>query len=112
MHVENLELHETDDGQASASFDLKLTDNDEDHVVVERHPVVAYRFVKSSSGHGSYRPVIHTQLQLGATICDADITLTGRDQMGFKLLVGRAALRGRFFVDPSGSFLQNVPTLE
>jgi len=110
IHVENLELHDSENGQAFASFDLNLTDSIEEIAVVEQHPVVAYRFVKSSSGHGSYRPVIRTQLQLGETAFDVDITLTGRDQMGFKMLVGRAALRGRFYVDPSGSFLQGPPT--
>jgi len=111
IHVENLDLHEAADGQAFASFDLNLTDDHDEVVAVERHPVIAYRFVRSSSGHGSYRPVVRTQLQIGASTFDVDITLTGRDQMGFKMLIGRAALRGRFYVDPSGSFLQSKPTL-
>ncbi len=110
IHVEELELHDAADGQAFASFELNLTDDPQHHVAIEQHPVIAYRFVKSSSGHGSYRPVIRTELQMGLSVFDIDITLTGRDQMGFKMLIGRAALRGRFHVDPSGSFLQGNAT--
>jgi len=107
LHVENLDLHDAIDGLAFASFDLNLTQNTAEAVTIERHPVVAYRFVKSSSGHGSYRPVIRTGLQIGESTFAVDVTLAGRDQMGFKMLIGRAALRGRFHVDPSGSFLQS-----
>ena len=111
IHVEKLDLHDAPDGQALASFELDLTKDGDDRVAVEGHPVVAFRFVKSSSGHGSYRPVIRTGLQLGTRVFDIDVTLTGRDQMGFRMLIGRAALRGRFHVDPSGSFLQGEPDL-
>ncbi len=34
-----------------------------------------------------------------------DLTLTSRDEMGFRMLLGRAALRRRFVVDPGSSFL-------
>jgi len=109
IHVEDLELHEGSQSQAYASFSLNMTEEPDDRVSVVRHPVVAYRFVRSSSGHGSYRPVIRTALCLGTALFDIDITLTGRDQMGFKMLIGRAALRGRFHVDPNRSFVQREP---
>jgi len=105
IHAENLELDHGADGRAFASFQLLPSTNGGETVTVEGHPVVAFRFVKSSSGHGSYRPVIRTELSLGTQSFDIDLTLTGRDQMGFRMLIGRAALRGRFHVDPSGSFL-------
>lgn len=110
IHAEHLDLDHGEDGRAFASFELHPTDDENERVVVERHPVVAFRFVKSSSGHGSYRPVIRTSMSLGSQTFDIDLTLTGRDQMGFRMLLGRAALRGRFHVDPSGSFLRGEPS--
>ena len=112
IHAERLDLSHGQDGRAFASFELHPTDDKDERVVVERHPVVAFRFVKSSSGHGSYRPVVRTSLSLGSQTFDIDLTLTGRDQMGFRMLIGRAALRGRFHVDPSGSFLLKEPNPE
>jgi hypothetical protein len=40
---------------------------------------------------------------------DAEITLTRRDEMGFRMLIGREAIRGRFLVDPGVSYLGGRP---
>ena len=109
IHAEELQINYGLDGQAYATFELYPTKDEKDRVGVERHPIVAFRFVRSSSGHGSYRPVIRTPLSLGSQVFDIDITLAARDQMGFRMLIGRAALRGRFHVDPDGSFLLGKP---
>lgn len=67
-------------------------------------PVRGFRNVRSSSGHRERRPVIRTPLTLGARLFDIDITLTSRDTMGFRMLLGRAALQRRFLIDPGRSF--------
>jgi len=64
-----------------------------------------HRHVKSSSGHREYRPVIRTVLELGGERRPIDLTLTTRDAMGFRMLLGREAIRKRFLVDPGRSYL-------
>lgn len=64
-----------------------------------------HRHVKSSSGHREYRPIIRTDVQLDGQTWPIDLTLTPRDEMGFRMLLGREAIRKRFLVDPGRSYL-------
>lgn len=68
-------------------------------------PLLEYRHVRSSSGHQSERPVIRTSILLGQYRWVIDLTLTSRDEMGFRMLLGRQAIRKRFLVDTGRSFL-------
>ncbi len=68
-------------------------------------PLVGKRHIKSSSGHIEERPVIRTRMQLDGDLFDIELTLTSRDQMGFRMLVGRQAIRGHAVVDPGRSYL-------
>jgi hypothetical protein len=63
------------------------------------------RRVRSSSGVETVRPVIRTVLEMGGDRWPIELTLTRRDAMGFRLLLGRQALKGRCLVDPGASFL-------
>lgn len=67
--------------------------------------VTEHRHVRSSSGTRELRPVIRTMVELGGKRFPIDLTLTRRDEMGFRMLVGRHATRGRFVVDPGRSYL-------
>jgi hypothetical protein len=67
------------------------------------------RAVKSSSGHATLRPVIRTELQLLGHHWPIELTLTNRDEMGFRMLLGRRSIRGRFLVDAGRSFLGGKP---
>jgi hypothetical protein len=73
------------------------------------YPVVDFRRVRSSTGHSEQRPVIRTPIELGGRQFEIDITLTSRDEMGFRMLLGRAAIRRRFLVDAGRSYLHPVP---
>ena len=77
--------------------------SNKDEVEVEA-PVLDYRSVRSSSGKANLRPVISTNLKLLETIWPVEITLANRDEMGFRMLLGREAFRRRFLVDAGGSF--------
>lgn len=77
--------------------------------VVAEAAVAATRDVKSSSGEVEHRPVVHTSLVLAGRAVMAEVTLTRRDEMGFRMLVGREALRNRFLVDPGASYLGGRP---
>jgi len=71
--------------------------------------LVDRRSIRSSSGSSEERPVVQLELSVGGLRFPAEVTLTRRDQMGFRMLLGRTALHGRFRVDPSASFLQGNP---
>lgn len=63
------------------------------------------RKVRSSTGTLELRPVILTEACLGAHSWSIELTLTNRDVMGFRFLLGRQAVRGYFLVDPGRSYL-------
>jgi len=74
-------------------------------VTVETEAVVQdYRTVKNSGGISTRRPVIRTLLDLGGVQWPIELTLVSRDEMGFRMLLGREAVRRRFVVDPGRSF--------
>ena len=68
-------------------------------------PLVDHREVRSSSGIAEPRPTVRLEVALGPHRWPVEVTLTRRDRMGFRMLLGRTALRGRFLVDPGASFL-------
>jgi hypothetical protein len=82
--------------------------SDRDAVEVEAE-VVDERLVRSSTGHGQLRYVVLMDMELMDHSWTAEVTLAKRDQMGFRMLLGREALRGRFLVDPSVSYRAGRP---
>ncbi len=69
-------------------------------------PVVSQRTIRSSSGQAETRYVIKTPVHMGNRHRMIEITLTNRDEMGFRMLLGRSAMKRWLLVDPSKSFLQ------
>jgi hypothetical protein len=70
-------------------------------------PLLGYRHVRSSSGHGADRPVVTTTVELMGQRRAIELTLVARDEMGFRMLLGREAIRGAFAVDTGRSYLGN-----
>ncbi|PQA86171.1 ATP-dependent zinc protease family protein [Hyphococcus luteus] len=68
-------------------------------------PIADRRVIRSSNGQEEERIVIQTRLRLGDRTWKIDLTLTNRDAMGFRLLLGRDALRRKFLIDPGASYL-------
>ena len=67
-------------------------------------PIKDERWVRSSNGEAEKRIVIETPARLGATEWRIELTLASRDVMGFRMLLGREAIRRRFVIDPGRSF--------
>lgn len=63
------------------------------------------RLVKSSSGHREMRYVIRVPVELNGVLWPIEVTLANRDSMGFRMLLGREAVRGRFLIDPDRSYI-------
>jgi hypothetical protein len=62
------------------------------------------RWVRSSNGEREFRLVIETEAKLGDIVWPIELTLADRDVMGFRMLLGREAIRRRFLIDPGRSF--------
>ena len=67
--------------------------------------VVDKRVIKSSTGNRENRYIIKTSLNINDTSWDIEVSLTNRDSMGYRMLLGREAMMGRLIVDPESSFM-------
>jgi hypothetical protein len=96
-------------GQRWVMFSIHPIQRDSD-ISIECHaPIKDRRLVSDSGGHKQRRYVIETQIILGQSIITAEMTLTNRDSMLFRMLIGRTALDNRFIVNPNASYLQGKP---
>lgn len=77
----------------------------DDLVVRCRAPLLDQRVVTDSGGHREERPVIAATLEVASCLWPVELTLTDRDSMRFRMLIGRTALHGRALVDVRHSFL-------
>lgn len=92
-------------GEAWARFGVHPEQGPDSPVLLAEAPVIDERWVRDSGGHREKRLVIATQLAIADVAWPIELTLTGRDTMRFRMLVGRTALRHRLTVDPGASFL-------
>lgn len=101
MHIQEFKKR----GKDFVSFEVHPFQNNIKQTVKAEAEVLDKRLVRSSSGHVTQRFVIKTTLELFGESIQIDINLASRDQMGFRCLIGRQALRKKFVVDPARSFV-------
>jgi ribosomal protein S6--L-glutamate ligase len=111
LHAINIAPFEKD-GENWVKFDINPIQNNSKTVIHCQAPLVDKRVVKSSSGYREQRYVIKSQIQVGEINWEAEFTLTNRDSMGFRMLLGREAMSGRLLVDPEQKYLLGQPTRE
>ena len=92
------------DGVEMVRFEIHPVQRSARSAVKAEAKILDRRFVRSSTGHKELRRVISTILRIGADEWPIELTLTRRDEMGFRMLLGRQALRGRVVVDPGRSY--------
>jgi hypothetical protein len=96
----------TRDGQLWVRFGIHPHQDDPQTECYCEAPVADERPVTDSGGHTETRLVIVSRVVLGPWSDDIEITLTNRDTMRFRMLLGRTAMvKGGFTIDPSGSYL-------
>ena len=103
FHIETLQKS----GEEWVRFKMHPLQNNSDYVVVCEAPVIDVRSVTDSGGHKENRFVISTDIALGGERFPIEITLTSRETMRFRMLLGRTAMCGRYTVDPEQSYLQS-----
>ncbi len=103
LHAFGVEEFERD-GEPWARFGFHPNQRDEGTEAEAEAPLVDRRTIKPSSGQGELRHVIATELVIDGRSLPIELTLTRRDAMGFRMLLGRRVLREGFVVDPSRSY--------
>ncbi len=95
----------TENGVDHVKFYLHPKQRDLETVQVCRAPVVGQRTVTDSGGHKEERWVITTSITLGQHTWPIEMTLTSRDEMLFRMLLGRSAIKDLALVNPARSYL-------
>jgi hypothetical protein len=107
LHVSHVE-YLTKQGQQLVRFIIHPLQRNDKEAIVAVAPLHDRRLVRSSSGHHSHRPVILTTLYLAGRSWPIEVTLVNRDVMGFRMLLGREALRKRCIVYADRSFIIDI----
>ncbi|PQO42099.1 ATP-dependent zinc protease [Blastopirellula marina] len=108
LHAYDLK-YEDRDGQQWVRFKVHPRQRSSSGPIATQAPVLEFRKVRSSNGHVTKRPVILTVVEVLGESWEIEITLANRDAMGFRMLLGREAVRGRLLVDSGASYLSGIP---
>lgn len=104
IHVDHIEPL----GEDRVRFEVVVRESPRRTVLVEAD-VVRWSSVRPSSGRAQQRPVVRTQLHIGAEQREAEVSLVSRKGMLCRMLVGRRALDG-LLVDPHRRYLLSRPS--
>ena len=111
LHAFNIERF-TDDGVDMVRYEIHPRQRKSKPVVHCVSEVVKERKVKNPGGRSELRPVIRTRIIVAGVELDALINLTTRDEMTFRMLLGRRTVRKKFVIDPGRSYIGKRPGRE
>lgn len=97
------------DGEKWVRFQINPVQHTMDRKVMAEARVMEFRSVRSSSGEEQMRPVIKTRIKMLGRTWPIEVTLSNRDAMGFRMLLGRQAFRNKFHVDAGRSYYGGKP---
>lgn len=92
-------------GKTMLRFKVHPLQKDDRTCLTAEAELLDERQVKDSGGHKELRPVIQTVVTLGQYQWPLELTLTDRGGMGFRMLLGRQAVRQRCVINPGQSYL-------
>lgn len=99
-----------EDGRERVEFQIHPLQKDVETVISCQADVLDKRIVTDSGGHREERIVIETTLSIGGHSWPMEATLTARDDMLFRMLIGRTALKRRVVVNPARSYVVGKKT--
>ncbi len=108
IHAFDLEAHEQD-GQEWVRFSIHPWQRSDDDPVELDLPDIDRREVRSSNGQAEQRYAVALDVTLAGRTVTTEMTLSNRDEMGFRMLIGREALERGFLVDASLSYAGGKP---
>ena len=111
IHVSKLHYFRRD-GAEMVRFRVHPHQRSVRNTVEVEAPIIEKRVVRSSNGEEDLRPVVQTHVELHGVCWPLEVTLARRKLMGFRMLIGREAMWGRFIVDPSRSYLGGEPCMQ
>lgn len=104
LHAFDIRVEKKEGKKAYVHFKVHPLQSDLTLVVTCKALLVDQRIVSDSGGHKEERYVIRTWLQLGTHKKRVELTLSNRETMKYRMLIGRSALK-QFYIDPSQSYL-------
>jgi hypothetical protein len=108
--IHAFDIHEfSREGEAWVRFSIHPWQRSREDSVDVELPIHDRRHVRSSTGHVQERYVVLIDVTLLDRTVTAEVTLTSRDQMGFRMLIGREALRQGYLIDSRRSYLGGRP---
>lgn len=110
LHTFRMEPY-TERGERRVRFWVHPEQNDLQAVTECDASVLDERMVSDSGGHREQRLVIMTPVLVGEHSWPIEMTLTNRDSMRFRMLLGRTAMAKRVIVEPESSYLAGMPAL-
>lgn len=104
LHAFDIKTFEID-GKPMVKFKVNPKQRDTNLIVIAEAELIDKRNIRSSSGEAELRPVILTEVNLMNKKWTIELTLTNREFMGFRMLLGRQAVQKNFLINPSKSYL-------